>query len=403
MFEDNVGESSQSSHRRVEDENVGESFKTSDDSATYKKLLEECDKELYPGCKYSNVSFMLHLYHVKCIDGVSDKTFGMFLELIRDVFPHLTSLPSSVSEAKKLTKDLGLAYKKIDACTNDCMIYWDTRKDQSSCHVCKVSRFKSDTADDIVKLTSEGSPPQARHHHGAAVVVTAGGGEGGGGDVAVVVVAAGGDDEGGVRVEPRWIYSGGVAAAEGGSWPENSAGDQMRGRTRCNMSNKRTRDGVGCLINAHDEANAESSAFEDMENFVEEETSEHLYANKLFEVGISERDDPEKRLEIAREVMQQLRPPKKNGRTCGYEVGVTKSQVTKFIFDLRRMRRQGVSSENRFMLNKVVEQSKQIENQSRKMNTMEENMTRFIGELKTMLSDFFATRTSKTHVCDATL
>ncbi|GJY66935.1 hypothetical protein Tco_0469173, partial [Tanacetum coccineum] len=123
MFEYNVGESSQSSHRRVEDENVGESSKTSDNSATYKKLLEECDKELYPGCKYSNLSFTLHLYHIKCIGGVSNKTFDMFLELIRDVFPHLTSLPSSVSEAKKLTKDLGLGYKKIDACPNDCMIY----------------------------------------------------------------------------------------------------------------------------------------------------------------------------------------------------------------------------------------------------------------------------------------
>ncbi|GJW34902.1 tetratricopeptide-like helical domain, DYW domain protein [Tanacetum coccineum] len=122
------------------------------------------------------------------------------------------------------------------------------------------------------------------------------------------------------------------------------------------------------------------------------------FANKLFEVGISERDDPEKRLEIAREVMQELRPPKKNGRPCGYGVGVTKSQVTKFSFDLRRMRRQGVSSENRFLLNKVAEQSKQIEKQSRKMNTMEENMTRFIGELKTMLLDFFATRTSKTQI-----
>ncbi|GJX03561.1 chaperonin CPN60-2, mitochondrial, partial [Tanacetum coccineum] len=116
-------------------------------------------------------------------------------------------------------------------------------------------------------------------------------------------------------------------------------------------------------------------------------------------VGISERDDPEKRLEIAREVMQELRPPKKNGRPCGYGVGVTKSQVTKFSFDLRRMRRQGVSSENRFLSNKVAEQSKQIEKQSRKMNTMEENITRFIGELKTMLPDFFATRTSKTQAC----
>ncbi|GJZ03017.1 tetratricopeptide-like helical domain, DYW domain protein [Tanacetum coccineum] len=44
-----------------------------------------------------------------------------------------------------------------------------------------------------------------------------------------------------------------------------------------NKRNKRTRDGVGCSTNAHDEANAESSAFEDIESFVEEEMGQgHL-------------------------------------------------------------------------------------------------------------------------------
>ena len=37
-----------------------------DEDARHKKLLEQCDKELYPGCKYSNLSFNLHLYHLKC-------------------------------------------------------------------------------------------------------------------------------------------------------------------------------------------------------------------------------------------------------------------------------------------------------------------------------------------------
>ncbi|GKC18802.1 hypothetical protein Tco_1020952 [Tanacetum coccineum] len=86
-----------------------------------------------------------------------------------------------------------------------------------------------------------------------------------------------------------------------------------------------------------------------------------------------------------------------------------KQEVAKSIFTLlarlvlprkrmHLMRRQGVSSENRFLLNKVAEQSKQIEKQSRKMNMMEENMTKFIGELKTMLPDLIATRTSKTQL-----
>ena len=73
----------------------------------------------------------------------------MLLELLKDAFPHLTALPRSASEAKKLTTDLGLGYKKIHACPNDCMIYWDKRKDQQSCHICKAPRYKSSIGDKV--------------------------------------------------------------------------------------------------------------------------------------------------------------------------------------------------------------------------------------------------------------
>ncbi|GJY66168.1 tetratricopeptide-like helical domain, DYW domain protein [Tanacetum coccineum] len=115
-----------------------------DEGVSYKRLLEECDKELYVGCKYSNLSFILHLYHIKCIGGISNKTFSMILELLRDAFPYLTPLPSSAYEVKKFTKDLGLGYEKIHACPNDYMLYWDNRAGQQSCHICKASRYKSD-------------------------------------------------------------------------------------------------------------------------------------------------------------------------------------------------------------------------------------------------------------------
>ncbi|GJY04667.1 zinc finger, CCHC-type containing protein [Tanacetum coccineum] len=381
IFEDNVGESSQSSHRRAEDENGGESSKTSNDSATYKKLLEECDKELYPGCKYSNLSFTLHLYHVKCIGGVSNKTFSMFLELIRDAFPHLTSLPSSVSEAKKLTKDLGLGYEKIDACPNDYMIYWDTRKDQTSCHVCKASRYKSDTADDIGESSNakksnkpakvlqyfpliprlkrlykfEKTTKDMRWHNmgrtmdGKLRHPTDGLAWKGfdarysdfASDPRSVRLGLASDGVNPFRTmstthstwpvllipynlppcfrestrsswlkygrkfcymgHRRWLEQNhkyrfqndqfdGTCEEEGPPTPltrfdileQLSGASFIYGKSdnSSNKSNKRTRDGVGCSTNANDEANAESSAFEDIENFVEEEMGEHLLWKK---------------------------------------------------------------------------------------------------------------------------
>ncbi|GJT78566.1 hypothetical protein Tco_1045291 [Tanacetum coccineum] len=143
--------SSPLNHENTEEEMLDgeedESAETSDhnvDDIPYKKLLEKCGEELYPGCKFSSLSFTLRLYHIKCIGGISNKAFGMILELLRDAFPHITSLPSSAHQTKKLTNDLGLGYKKIHACPNDCMLYWDKSEGEQSCHTCKASRYRSD-------------------------------------------------------------------------------------------------------------------------------------------------------------------------------------------------------------------------------------------------------------------
>ncbi|GJX08844.1 hypothetical protein Tco_0196776 [Tanacetum coccineum] len=99
-----------------------------DEGVSYKRLLEECDKELYA-------------------------------ELLGMHFHNLTALlPSSAYEAKKFTKDLGLGYEKIHACPNDCMLYWDDRAGQQSCHICKASRYKSDEVGGSSKSRKSNKP-----------------------------------------------------------------------------------------------------------------------------------------------------------------------------------------------------------------------------------------------------
>ncbi|XP_020979365.1 uncharacterized protein LOC107640485 [Arachis ipaensis] len=46
-------------------------------------LLEDGEQGLYPGCsRFSKLSFLVRLYHIKCMCGVSDKAFGLILELL---------------------------------------------------------------------------------------------------------------------------------------------------------------------------------------------------------------------------------------------------------------------------------------------------------------------------------
>lgn len=66
----------------------------------------------------------------------------MLLELLTDAFPLCEKLPVSNYQAKKIVKDLGLHYEKIDACKNDCVIYYKELVNASRCPTCKVSRWK---------------------------------------------------------------------------------------------------------------------------------------------------------------------------------------------------------------------------------------------------------------------
>ncbi|CAN6692867.1 unnamed protein product [Malus baccata var. baccata] len=92
---------------------------------TFFKLLEEADQDLWPGCKeLKKLEAVARLYQIKCLERMSDEIFTTLLELIKKMLPDGDCLPESCYKAKKLINDLGLTYVKIDACPNNCMIYW---------------------------------------------------------------------------------------------------------------------------------------------------------------------------------------------------------------------------------------------------------------------------------------
>lgn len=116
---------------------------TNEDAEKFYKLVKDAQQELYPGCKtFTKLSFIVKLFHLKCINGWSDKSFGMLLKLLQEAFPSGHSLPGTFYETKKIIGDLGLNYEKIHACPNDCMLYWKEFADVSSCPKCGASRWK---------------------------------------------------------------------------------------------------------------------------------------------------------------------------------------------------------------------------------------------------------------------
>jgi hypothetical protein len=87
----------------------------------------------------------------------SNKSFTDLLDiLLKDFLPHNSNLPSSYYEAKKIITELGLSYRKIDACRNDCMLYWKEEANADFCKICQRSRWKQDKHSGENKQSTKG-------------------------------------------------------------------------------------------------------------------------------------------------------------------------------------------------------------------------------------------------------
>ena len=118
------------------------------ENSKFYQLVKENEEMLYPNCnKYSKLSFMIHLYHLKCLNGWSDKSFSMLLDLLRDALPEGNILPNSYYETKKMISGLGLGYGKIHACPNDRILYRDEYVNDQVCPKCGTSRWKTTNED----------------------------------------------------------------------------------------------------------------------------------------------------------------------------------------------------------------------------------------------------------------
>ncbi|XP_057999322.1 uncharacterized protein LOC131178381 [Hevea brasiliensis] len=125
------------------------------------RLLRDFEQPLYQGSKSSKLSCLVKLLHIKSLGRWSNESFTMLLQLLKDeLLPQGSNLPQSYYDAKKVIQDLGLSYKKIDACVNNCMLYWKEDERLDFCKICGYSRWKTDkyNGEDKVKTNGKRIP-----------------------------------------------------------------------------------------------------------------------------------------------------------------------------------------------------------------------------------------------------
>ncbi|XP_073101409.1 LOW QUALITY PROTEIN: uncharacterized protein [Elaeis guineensis] len=127
----------------VERDDVNEGYEPQEpnpEAAAFYRLLKDADKNLYPGCdKVSKLSFAVKLLHLKCSNNWSDTSMDKLLKVFKEVLPNGALVPNSFYEAKKLIQDLRLEHIKIDACLNDCVIYWGENANAIKLYMSKIT------------------------------------------------------------------------------------------------------------------------------------------------------------------------------------------------------------------------------------------------------------------------
>ncbi|KAL4026138.1 hypothetical protein IC575_014562 [Cucumis melo] len=96
----------------------------SKDPNEFEKLLNYAEKPLYEGCKkFTKLSILVKLYNLKVSYGRNDISFSELLKTLKEILPTSNEIPTSMYEAKKTLRALGMSYEKIHACHNDCCLY----------------------------------------------------------------------------------------------------------------------------------------------------------------------------------------------------------------------------------------------------------------------------------------
>jgi len=127
----------------------------------YGNMSSNVETPLYPGStNFTRLSRVLILMNLKAINRCTDKNFTKLLQFFKDMLAEGNTLPNFNYGAKKILCPMGMEYKKIHACPNDCILYRKDFELLKSCPRCGLSRSKlKQKDDDTIEERKKHGPP----------------------------------------------------------------------------------------------------------------------------------------------------------------------------------------------------------------------------------------------------
>jgi hypothetical protein len=133
-----VGESFNSQSREVDKGTSG------GDALKYHELLKTAEKPLHPGTKHSKLSAIVHMYNLKCVEGISNNFFFLIFSSLLVSYCLLAIRHCQLIHTRRKISSVLWVSGMRRTCHNDFMLFWKDNKDLDICTVCRESKWMAD-------------------------------------------------------------------------------------------------------------------------------------------------------------------------------------------------------------------------------------------------------------------
>ncbi|XP_074322753.1 uncharacterized protein LOC141659723 [Apium graveolens] len=107
------------------------------------EMVENASEPIYPNNpNFTTLSFVNKLLHWKHKHNCTNSGFDELIHLFGSVLPVDHKLPRNYYDVRKMIRGLHMEYEKIDACENDCMLFYKENRNKTHCDICTTSRYK---------------------------------------------------------------------------------------------------------------------------------------------------------------------------------------------------------------------------------------------------------------------
>jgi hypothetical protein len=126
-------------------------------------MLRASEESLHEYLIVSILAIVTRLTAIKSKFTFSIKCYKELLSLISDVLPNNHKMPKDIYQSKKLLSALGMECEKIDACKDNCMLFYNEHKDEIKCLKCGKLRLVEVINEDGEKVMTKVAHKQLRY------------------------------------------------------------------------------------------------------------------------------------------------------------------------------------------------------------------------------------------------